>query len=64
MKGMALQVRERDGDSVCMLPSLVDHAIEYKMIVGTHKIVDVRHMWEVPSSSSGMADVGAYHTIG
>ena len=34
--------------------SLVAHAIGYKMIVGTHNIVDVivRCMWEVVSSSS------------
>ena len=46
-----------------MLLSLVAHAVGYKMIVGAHITVNVRCMWEVPSSSSGMADVGAYHTI-
>ena len=46
-----------------MLLSLVAHAVGYKMIVGTHNTVNVRCMWEVASSSSGMADVGARHTI-
>ena len=59
-EGMALQVREME--SVRML-SLVAHAIGYRMIVGTHNTVYVRCMWEVASSSSGMADVGACHTI-
>ena len=43
--------------------SLVVHAVRYKMIVGTHNTVNVRCMWEVTLSSSGMVDVGAYHTI-
>ena len=43
--------------------SLVAHAIGYKMIVGGHNTVTVRCMWEVVSSSSSMADVGAGHTI-
>ena len=43
--------------------SLVAHAIGYKMIVGAHNTINVRCMWEVASSSSGMADVGACHTI-
>ena len=34
------------------------------MIVDAHNIVNVICMWEVSSSSSGMADVGAYHTVG
>ena len=58
MKGMSLQERE----SVHVL-SLVAHAVGYKMIVGTHNTVNVRCMWEVTLSSSGMVDVGAYHTI-
>ena len=45
------------------MPSLVAHAIGYKMIVDAHNIVNVRCMWEVASSSSGMADVGARHTV-
>ena len=43
--------------------SLVAHAVGYKMIVGTHNTVNVRCMWEVVSSSYGMADVGVRHTI-
>ena len=46
-----------------MLLSLVVHAVRYKMIVGAHNTVNVRCMWEVSSSSSGMADAGAYHTV-
>ena len=57
MKGMALQMRES------VLPSLVAHAVRYNMIVGVHNTVNVRCMWEVPLSSFGMADVGAYHTV-
>ena len=45
------------------MPSFVAHAVGYKMIVGAHNTVNVRRMWEVTSSSSGMADVGARHTI-
>ena len=43
--------------------SLVAHAVGYKMIVGAHNTVNVRCMWEVASSSSGMADVGARHIV-
>ena len=43
--------------------SLVAHVIGYKMIVGAHNTVNVRCMWEVVSSSSGMADIGACHTV-
>ena len=43
--------------------SLVDHVVGYKMIVDAHNTVNVRCMWEVASSSSGMADVGACHTV-
>ena len=46
-----------------MLVSLVAHAVGYKMIVGAHNTVNVRCMWEVASSSSGMVDVGACHTV-
>ena len=45
MKGMALQVRERE--RVHMLLSLVAHAVGYKMMVGVHNTIDVRRMWEV-----------------
>ena len=43
--------------------SLVAHAVGYKMIVGAHNTINVRCMWEVALSSSGMADVGACHTV-
>ena len=49
-------------ESVRML-SLVAHAVGYKMIVGAHNTVNVRCMWEVASSPSIMADVGACHTV-
>ena len=45
------------------MPSLVAHAVEYKMIVGAHNTVNVRCMWEVASFSFGMADVGACHIV-
>ena len=59
MKGKTLQARER----VRMLLSFVAHAVGYKMFVGAHNTVNVRCMWEIASSSSGMIDVGACHTI-
>ena len=60
MKRMALQERE----SVCLrMLSFAAHAIGYKINVGAHNIVNVRCMWEVVSSSSSMADVGACHTV-
>ena len=43
--------------------SLVAHAVRYKMIVGAHNTINVRCMWEVASSSSSVADVGACHTV-
>ena len=46
-----------------MLLSFVAHAIGYRMIVGAHNTVNIRCMWEVASSSSGMADVGACHNV-
>ena len=49
-------------ESVHML-SLVAYAIGYKMVVGAHNTVNVRCMWEVVSSYSGMADVSACHTV-
>ena len=58
-------IEEGDGltrESVCML-SLIANAVRYKMIVGAHNTVNVRCMWEVVSSSSSMADVGACHTV-
>ena len=54
----------RDRERVCVrMLSLITHAVGYKMIVGAHNTVNVRCMWEVVSSSSGMADVGACHTV-
>ena len=46
-----------------MLLSLVAHAVRYKMIVGAHNTVNVRCIWEVASSSSGMVAVGARYTV-
>ena len=43
--------------------SLVAHAVGYKMIVRAHNTVNVRCIWEVASSSFGMVDVGACHTV-
>jgi len=43
--------------------SLVAHAIGYKIIVDAHNTINVRSMWEVVSSSFGIADVGACYTI-
>ena len=43
--------------------SIVAHAVGYKMIVDAHNTVNVRCMWEVASSSSGVADVGVCHTV-
>ena len=64
MKGMAIQERERERVCVCVrVLCLVAHAVGYRMIVGTHNTVNVRCMWEVASSSSGMADVGVCHTV-
>ena len=49
-------------ESVRML-SLVAHVVGYKMIVGAHNTINIRCMWEIASSSSGMADVGACHIV-
>ena len=45
------------------MPSLVAHAVGYKIIVDAHNTVNVRCMWEVASSSSDMADVGVCYTV-
>ena len=50
-------------ECVRVLVSLVAHAIGYKMIVDAHNTVNVRCMWEVASSSSSIADVGACYTV-
>ena len=60
MKGMAF-TGERE--KYIWIPSFVAHAVGYKTIVDAHNTVDVRCMWEIVSSSSGMADVGACHTV-
>ena len=46
-----------------MLPSLVAHAVGYKMMVGAHNTVVVRHMWEVLPYSPCMVDGGAHNTV-
>ena len=46
-----------------MLLSLAVHTDGYKMMVGARNTVNVRYTWEVASSSSGMVDVGACHTV-
>ena len=46
-----------------MLLSLVAYAVGYKRIIGAHNIVNVICMWEVASSSSGMADVSVCYTV-
>ena len=43
--------------------SLIAHAVGYKMIVDAHNTVNVRYMWEVVSSSSGIVDVSACYTV-
>ena len=61
MMETALQARERE--RVRMLLSLVAHAIRYKMMVGTHNTVVVRHMWEVLPYSPCMVDDNAHNTV-
>ena len=61
MKGTAL--RERERERVRTLLSLIAHAIGYKMMVGTHNIVVVRHMWEVLPYSPCMVDHGAHNNV-
>ena len=39
--------RECERKRVCVLPSLVAHAVGYEMMGGAHNIVYVRRMWEV-----------------
>ena len=51
-------------ERVRMLLSLAAHAGGYKMMVGAHNTVNVRCMWEVVSSSCGIAHVGACYTVG
>ena len=42
MKGMALQIREKERECVCVLSSLVAHAVGYEMVVGGHNTVYVQ----------------------
>ena len=49
-------------ESICM-PSLVDHVVGYKMVVGSHNTVYVRRMWEVLPFSPCGANDGAYNTV-
>ena len=50
-------------ERVRMLLSLVAHAGGYKMMVGAHNTILCQMHVGVTSSSSGMADVGACHTV-
>ena len=63
MKGTALQVREGEKESVCMLLSLVAHAVEYKMIIGAHNTVYARRMWAVLPHSPCMENDGAHNIV-
>ena len=46
-----------------MLLSLVAHAVRYKMMVGAHNTVVVRHMWEVLPYSPCMVNDGAHNIV-
>ena len=50
-------------ERVCMLLSLVAHAVGYKMMVGAHNTIVVRRMWEVLPYSPCMVDDGAHNTV-
>ena len=63
MKRMALQASERERERVCMLLSLVAHAVGYKMMVGAYNTVCVRRMWDVLPHSPSMANDGAHNTV-
>ena len=57
--------RERECVCVCVFPSLVTHAVGYKTVLSASTILlTPRCMWQAPSCSSSMANVGAYHTVG
>ena len=66
-EGVALQERERkrerERERECMYAKSCCPRLGYKMIVGAHNTVNVKCMWEVASSSFGMADVDACHTV-
>ena len=46
-----------------MLLSLVAHAVRYKIIVGAHNTVYVRHMWEVLPYSPCITNDGSHNTV-
>ena len=50
-------------ERVHSLLSLATHAGGYKMMVGAHNTVECQMHVGGVLSSSGMADVGAYHTV-
>ena len=50
-------------ERVRMLLNLIAHAVGYKMMVGAHNTVVVRHTWEVLPYSPCMVDDGAHNTV-
>ena len=50
-------------ERVRMLLSLVAHTVGYKMMVGGHNTVVVRHMWEVLPCSLCMVNDSAHNTF-
>ena len=63
MKGIALQVRERERVCARVLLSLVAHAVRYKTVVDAQNTIYVRRMWQALPCSPGMANVDAYNTV-
>ena len=61
MKGVALQ--ERDRECICIVLSLVSHAVGYKTVVGAHNTVYVKRMWQALPCSLGTANVGVYNIV-
>ena len=53
----------REREWICVLPSLVAHAIGYEAVIGTHDTVYVRRMWQALPCSPGATNVGAYNTV-
>ena len=62
MKGISF-TSERERVRVCMLLSLVAHAVGYKMIVSAHNTVYARRMWVVLPCSPRTANDGTHNTI-
>ena len=52
-----------EGERVRMLLSLVAHASGYRMMVGTHNMLDVRCTWEVTSSCFGYGRCQHLHIL-